>query len=211
VVNGCIQATLRGSLIRPATGRHGRGHRTRQMRSRLRTLSALEVAVRRRHAAGARRHDVVVDGEAHRAATFAPFETGVAKDPVQPFAFGGTANCAGAGHDQRANARGNTAAVDGLRCGAKVGNAAVGARSDENHVDGRPLDALAFRQSHVGQRGIEARSPFRRHRRAIGYAPIDADHVAGVVPQVICGASDETSRSSVRANADSSMERSERQ
>src|SRR5689334_15765726 len=67
----------------------GRGsHRgAHEMRAPACTLTALEVAVRRRRAALARLQTIGVHREAHRAARLAPFETGVGEHLVEAFAF----------------------------------------------------------------------------------------------------------------------------
>ena len=74
------------------------------------------------------------------------------------------------------------------RRGAQVRQPAVGARSDENDVDGRALDALAFRQPHVGQRARRTLSavPAGIAERS-GTRPSMSITSPGVVPQVICG------------------------
>src|SRR5437867_2205678 len=68
--------------------RGARRHRgTDEMRAAAAALPAFEIAVRRRRAALAGFEPVVVHREAHRASGLAPFETGVAENPVQAFGF----------------------------------------------------------------------------------------------------------------------------
>src|SRR5438270_11773824 len=68
-------------------GRSGHG-RTDEVGAPAGALPPLEVAVRGRCAALARREHVRVHAEAHRAAGAAPFEACVDEDPVEPLGFG---------------------------------------------------------------------------------------------------------------------------
>ena len=66
----------------------GRHLRADQVGAPALALAALEVAVRRRGAALARREDVGVHPQAHRAAGAAPVESGRPEDLVQPLGLG---------------------------------------------------------------------------------------------------------------------------
>ena len=70
-----------------------------QVRAPAVALPAFEVAVGSGGAALARSEAVGVHGEAHRAARFAPFETGVDEDFVQAFLFRLSFNQAGTGNN----------------------------------------------------------------------------------------------------------------
>ena len=74
-------------------------------------LPAFEVAIAGRGTALARRELVGIHGQAHAAAGLAPFEAGLAKDPVKPFALGLSFHLAAAGHDHRADALGYVVAA----------------------------------------------------------------------------------------------------
>src|SRR6185312_7161474 len=84
--------------------RCGGGHRrTEEMRAAAGTLTALEVAVRGRGAALARREDVRVHAEAHRAACLAPLEAGGGEDAVETLFLGLLLDLGRAGDDHRAH------------------------------------------------------------------------------------------------------------
>src|ERR1700754_4101637 len=68
--------------------RRRRRHRRRnQMRAAFKSLAALEIAVRGRGAALFRGQLVGIHRKAHRAARFAPFESGLDEDLVEAFGF----------------------------------------------------------------------------------------------------------------------------
>src|SRR5918997_4395573 len=83
-------------------------------------LAALEVAVRGRGAALARRQDVRVHAQAHRAAGAAPVEARGAEDLVEPLGLGLGADLLRAGDDHRLDRRRDPAALDHVRGGAQV-------------------------------------------------------------------------------------------
>src|SRR5258706_10240730 len=64
--------------------RHGG---TYEMRAAAAALPALRISIRCRRAALAGFEPVIVPRQAHRASGLAPFETGVAENPVQAFGF----------------------------------------------------------------------------------------------------------------------------
>src|SRR5665213_2013446 len=92
--------------------RRSRGQRACEVRARARALAALEVAVRRRYAARARRHRIVVDRDAHRTSRFAPFEARVGENTIDSFALGIPAHGGRTGDDHRAHAARDLAPVD---------------------------------------------------------------------------------------------------
>src|SRR3954451_7567298 len=83
-------------------GGHLRGH---EVGAPAAALAALEVAVRRGRTALARRKDVRVHPEAHRAARGAPVEAGLAEDLIEPLLLGLRAHLLGAGNDHRVDVR----------------------------------------------------------------------------------------------------------
>ena len=135
-------------------------------------LAALEIAVRGRGAALARRELVGVHRQAHRAARLAPFEAGGEEDLVEAFGLGLLLHQARARHDHGVDALGDLAAGDDLRRGAQVLDAAVGARADEDAVDGDVGDPLAALQAHVVERALD------RGALGLGRAVLDARHEA---------------------------------
>src|SRR5688572_24639163 len=75
---------------------HGGGY---QMSAAAATLATLEVPVARRRAALTRFKLVGIHCQAHAAAGFAPFETGFAKDLIEPLTFGLNLHLSASGHD----------------------------------------------------------------------------------------------------------------
>src|SRR5215211_3162261 len=116
--------------------RRGGGHLGGdEVRAAAAALAALEVAVRRRGAALARREDVGVHPEAHRAAGAAPVEAGGAEDLVQALPLGLDGDLLGAGHDHRVDAARDPAALDDLGRRPQVADPRVRARADEDAVE----------------------------------------------------------------------------
>src|SRR5204862_2259565 len=99
------------------------------------TLTSLEVAVRRRRAPFARDELVRIHGEAHRAPRLAPVEPRGAEDLVKTLGLGLRLDRVRTGHDERADAAGDVAAVGHGRGHAQILDATVGARADEDGVD----------------------------------------------------------------------------
>ena len=88
-VTGCMallalqRRNSRGSVIRPRTAAAAAVSGTREQRARARALPALEVAIARADAVLARRDQVAVHAEAHRAAGLAPLGARVDEDLVR--------------------------------------------------------------------------------------------------------------------------------
>ena len=91
-----------------------------EMRSPAASLAPLEVAVRGRSTALARRELVGVHGEAHGATRFAPVEARVAEDLIEAFALGFGLHGHRSGHDERAHSGVHLPTADDGRGGAEV-------------------------------------------------------------------------------------------
>src|SRR6266853_4906448 len=100
---------------------------------------------------------VVVHAEAHRAAGLAPLEARGQEDLVQPFRLRGLGHLLRAGDDERTHALGHLALLGHFRSDAQIGQAPVGARAHEGHVDLGALDGLARGEAHVRERLAECR------------------------------------------------------
>src|SRR5579872_2444954 len=158
-------------------GGHGRTH---QVRPSAATLAALEIPVRGGRASLARRESVGVHRQTHRAAGFAPFESGFDEDAVESFFFGLMLHQTRAGHHQRVNASGNLAAFGDGGGGAQILDARIGARTDEDLLHSYVGEARARRQPHILQRALHRRAlagvgDSRRIRHRAG----DRQHVFG--------------------------------
>ena len=127
----------RTSASRPVTAAAAAIAGRQQVRARARPLPADEIAVAGRGAALARRHLVGVHRQAHRAAGLAPFEAGLDEDAVEPLGLGLALDQPRAGHDQRADAVRDVAAVRHRGGGAQILDPAVGAAADEDILDAR--------------------------------------------------------------------------
>src|SRR5690242_2061690 len=108
-------------------GRRGRHRRRHQVRTSLVTLPALEVAVRGRGAALARRELVGVHRQTHRAARLAPVEAGGLEYLVEAFGLGLRLHEAGARHDHGVDIGVDRLAADHARDRAQVLDARIGA------------------------------------------------------------------------------------
>src|SRR5271166_2605634 len=135
-------------------GRRRHGGRD-QMGAALVALAALEIAVRGRGAALARRELVRVHGQAHRAPGLPPLEARGEEDLVQPFRLGLRLDQPRARHDHRVDALADLAASGDLRRGAQILDAAVGAGANEGAVDGDVRHLLPALKAHVGQRALD--------------------------------------------------------
>src|SRR5271163_4905650 len=114
-----------------------RHHRTDEVRATSATLPAFEIAIAGRSAAFSGLQDIRIHAETHRAPRFTPFETGIEKDAVQSFLFGDALDGLRSWDHHRAYIR-----IDMLSFGhacrcPQVFDARVGARSDEDAVNGR--------------------------------------------------------------------------
>ena len=142
------------------------------------TLPAAEIAVRRRGAALAGRHDVAVDADAHRASRLRPFQPGIAKDAVETFLFRLPLHRRGARRDQSRHLA-HAAGEHGGRS-AQVFDAGVGAGADEDAVDRDIRQLPAGRDPHIVERVAQI---FGAHRivlaRRIGDAAVDRQSVVG--------------------------------
>src|SRR5690242_13632598 len=80
----------------------GSGHdRADEMRAAVAALAAFKIAIRGAGAALVRRQDVGVHADAHAAAGVAPLEARLRENFVEAFLFGGCANAARTGNDER--------------------------------------------------------------------------------------------------------------
>src|SRR5919201_2959923 len=98
-------------------------------------LAALEVTVAGRGAALARLQAVLIHGQAHGAAGFAPLHTGLLEDLVQPFPLGLSLHQARARHDHGLDGWRHAAACENARRRAQILDPRVGTRADEDAVD----------------------------------------------------------------------------
>src|SRR5262245_43471145 len=103
------------------------------MGARARSLPSAEIAVGGRGAALPWRHHVATDAGAHGAAGFAPVETGVAEDAVEPFLLGLALDGGRAGRHQSGNLAHPPCQDRG--CSAQILDARIGAGADEDAVD----------------------------------------------------------------------------
>src|ERR1700729_3893368 len=117
-------------------------------------LTALEIAVRGRSAALARRKLVRVHGQAHRAARLAPLEAGGEKDLVETLGLGLRLDQARSRHDHRADSLAPLMAARDCGRGAQILDAAVGAGADEDAVDGEIRHLLPAVQAHIVERAL---------------------------------------------------------
>ena len=148
------RVSVRGSVTRPVTAAaaavSGRG----QEGAPALALPPLEVAVGGRDGVLARLELVAVHGDAHRAARVAPLGARLGEDLVEPLGLGLGLDRPGAGDDQGADP-GHLAPLHDGGGVAQVGDAAVGAGADEDHVDLLAGDGGAGGEPHVGQRLLE--------------------------------------------------------
>ena len=87
--------------------------------------------------------------ETHAAAGFAPLETGLIENFIEAFVDGLAGDFLRARHGEGAHAVGDFFAFDELGRLTQVGQAAVGAGTDEDDIDGCAGDGLAFLETHV--------------------------------------------------------------
>ncbi len=160
-----------------AADRRRRDHRGRhQVRARARPLAAAEVAVGGGGAALARRHQVAVDADAHRAAGLAPFEAGVAEDAVETLLLGLALDERGAGRNETRHFAGAARQHGGG--GTQVLDAGIGAGSDEHAVDCDIGELRACRYPHIVERLVQvlgARGVGLARR--VGHACIDRQRI----------------------------------
>ena len=118
------------------------------------SLPALEVAVGGGGAALALGEDVGIHPQTHRAARLAPLEAGIAEDGVQALGLGLTLHLDRSGHHHGMHGGRHPAAAGDLRGGAQVLDPAVGARADEDPVDGDLVEPGPRPQPHVLERAL---------------------------------------------------------
>ena len=99
------------------------------------TLTSLEVPVGGGRAAFAGGELVGVHREAHRASGLAPLESGSDEHLVEPLRFRLVLHTARPGHNERTDTWRDLVTREHSRCGSKVLDARVGARTDEDGVD----------------------------------------------------------------------------
>ena len=149
------------------------------MRASARSLTALEIAVRGRDAALSRGQLVFVHAQTHRAAGIAPLKSGLNQDGVEALSLGGRLDLARAGNHQGAHAGGHLAAPGYAGDLADVFDAAVGAGSDKDHVDGLADDGAGL-QVHIGQHPLAVRADgFVSYKSRIGDVARHRDHRLG--------------------------------
>ena len=136
-------------------GGHGRAD---QVGPAAGALPPLEVAVAGAGRALAGLEAVGVHGQAHAAPRLPPLGAGLDEDAVEPLGLGLIADRLAPRHDQGAHPRGDLAALEDPGGGPQVLDPAVGARADEDDVDGDLGDRRAGHQPHVfeGAAGVVA-------------------------------------------------------
>src|ERR1043165_7943429 len=124
------------------------------MRAATATLTAFEVAIAGRSAALARLQDVRIHPETHGASRFAPFESCLTKDLIQTFTLRSELHPLRSGHDHRSHRFADAMPFHHTSRRAQIFDARVGARTDEDSIDGN-LGNLCLRfQSHVFKRAL---------------------------------------------------------
>ena len=164
------------------------------MRPSAGALAALEVAVAGAGGALAGLELVGIHRQAHAATRLPPLGAGLGEDPVQPLGLGLVPHLLAAGNDQCPDAVGDLATLEDPGRGPQVLDPPVGARADENDIDGD----LADRVSRVSvpcsrARGGRPREPATGISARSGTRPVTSTVIAGFVPQVTCGTSVEAS------------------
>src|SRR5258708_417393 len=135
--------------------RRGRDRcRTRQMRARLRSLAALEIAVRR-----ADDPLVLQSFIAHMAAEAAtglvPFETGILENPVEPFRLGRRLDLSRARNAEALDARCDLAAFEDARGDAQIADPRVSTGPDIGDVDRHALELRSRLELDIGEGTLE--------------------------------------------------------
>lgn len=128
------------------------------MRAPALSLTPLKVTVRRRGGALPRRELIGIHSQAHRASGIAPFGSKGREDLIKSFGLGLEAHPGRAWDDEHAHPNGLGASLDNGRSGAKVFNAAIGARAQEDRVDGDLSHGRSSLQSHVLQRPLSGKT-----------------------------------------------------
>src|SRR5438067_9147602 len=113
-------------------------------------LPALEIPVAGRGAPLARAEDVGIHAEAHRAASIAPLEAGLAEDRIQSLGLGLPLDAHRSGHDHGPDFRMHRMAAYYRRRQAQIFEAGVGAGADEDAVDRDRFHRRARLERHVG-------------------------------------------------------------
>src|ERR1700730_1596733 len=160
----------------PCDRRRRRRGWARQMGARARPLAADEISVRGRYGALAGSDGFAVSGQAHRASRFAPFEAGLSEELVEPFGNRIPLDCLRTRHHPGAHAGRNLAAARDGCGGAQIAHPAVGARSDEDPIDGRAGDRRSALETHIVESSFDRGAPCRIGNLAwIRDATVDAD------------------------------------
>ena len=144
------------------------------------TLAVLEIAVGGRHAALARLAAIAIAAGAHRAAGFAPEETGVAEDAVEPGGFGLALHRARARNHQGDDARGDAPSPRHRRGGDEIGQARIGAGADEDAVDRQPRYRRSRREAHIVERAPHRWALVGGRAVRVGHAAGDGDGLARI-------------------------------
>src|SRR5579863_4168422 len=104
-------------------------------------LAAFKIAVAGAGAAFVRWKDVGVHADTHAAASVAPLESGGGEDFVETFFFGLRLDAARAGNDERLlDIFRDVLSFHEMRRGAEIVEPRIGARADEDAVDGNVYD-----------------------------------------------------------------------
>src|SRR5690606_18881137 len=128
----------------------GGGHRDgHEVRTYARALAALEVAVGGRRRTHRTLQLVVIHPQAHGAPGSAPFGAGRDEDLVETFGLGLQTDSGRAGNDDHRDAVGDPAALEHVGGDPQVVETAVGARTDEDVVDGDVAQRGTALEAHV--------------------------------------------------------------
>ncbi|MNM67158.1 hypothetical protein D3C81_786780 [compost metagenome] len=126
-------------------------HRRGQQRARARALATLEITIAGADRQLARRDQIAVHGDAHRATRLPPFGASGTHDLVNAFGLGIALDDLRTRHHQHAYTRRDATTAQHLRHLAHVTQAAIGAGADEHHVHRRAGQCMAGLELHVVQ------------------------------------------------------------
>src|SRR6185437_2647887 len=144
-----------GEMSGHRSGRHHRG--THDVGEGAAALPAFEIAVRRRRAPFARIYEFAVRAIAHRTSGVAPFEPRFDENPIEPFGLRLPFDRTGSRRDHAGHGR--APSLEHRRRGAQVLDARVGARADEDAIDGYLLERHGWGKPHVFDRPLDTSSP----------------------------------------------------
>ena len=179
--HACPRSNCRTSAMRPAIGGGRRGRRADQMRAHARALAVLEIAVGGGDAALARLAAVAIAAGAHRAAGFAPEESGIAENAVEARGLGLALHgrSSPAPPWRRRPARRAARAPLRRRPAGRAARLLV-QEPMKTRLTGRPASAMPGVQAHVVERAFDRGAPARIGGGRIGHAAGNAEHLARV-------------------------------